>query len=526
MMRSKIALTLLASALATSAFACSTEQADDSGQEDDLTSNTALARDLSFQGKVYVRKGASDSEITSAVRAQTQTGFGALRTINISVNSRELKGVDPSTFKKRDVTVIDPSKSLDNGTAMTEVLYTYKDNAVVAKSYARKTSVPLAVMNPSYRNQTQRILTECTKNDSEAQEFSGQIWYVFEPSVSQCKTAMKAEQDKVTADRAKLKKPNDQVTQSEVDRLYIPVTARLGADKTNKGNSYPEYDRLYAGGVEPGKLVVGLVYGMIDHERSGGPETDYNFSEYMSTIREIMTELPQLKITSVEGGGDLSSVKLASGKTVPLKLADIVALTDWGGGPANLTSAERDEVKKLVGQALYLHWVTMEAPVSVKVGDQPEKQSTVKIIGYFGAESGSAPHKYGIKNSDVFLYNGHSYIGYGPLDPSNFTAADFPKSYQILFIDGCVSYNYYEADYIPLKDGGTKNLDLITNGIEAPSYRSGYALGRFVATLVNGKQASYRDLLSAASATDPLRVVDGENDNKYDPARTPITIRK
>ena len=93
-----------------------------------------------------------------------------------------------------------------------------------------------------------------------------------------------------------------------------------------------------------------------------------------------------------------------------------------------------------------------------------------------------------------------------------------------MFVDGCVSYNYYEKDYLPLKSGGTKNLELITNGLEAPSWRSGYAVGQFVSTLVNGKQASYLDLLTAAEATDSLRVVDGEVDNKYDPAATPITV--
>jgi hypothetical protein len=197
-----------------------------------------------------------------------------------------------------------------------------------------------------------------------------------------------------------------------------------------------------------------------------------------------------------------------------------------GIAPANVTYAEQAELKKLVGQVVYKHWITAEAPVKVKIGTAAEKTVTVKILSYFGAESDSTPHKLAIKNSDVFLYNGHSYIGLGPLDPSRFTAADFPSSYQILFVDGCVSYNYYEKDYIPLKQGGTRNLDLITNGLEAPSYRSGYALGRFVATLVNGKQASYRDLLTAASATEALRVVDGEVDNKWSPTATPIIVRK
>ena len=124
----------------------------------------------------------------------------------------------------------------------------------------------------------------------------------------------------------------------------------------------------------------------------------------------------------------------------------------------------------------------------------------------------------------MFLYNGHSYIGYGPLDPSNFRKGDFPDSYQIFWVDGCVSYNYYEKDYYPLKDGGTKNLDLVTNGIEAPSWRSGHAMGQFVVTLLNGQNASYRDLLKSAEDTDPLRVVDGEVDNDFTPAKFPISI--
>jgi hypothetical protein len=49
-------------------------------------------------------------------------------------------------------------------------------------------------------------------------------------------------------------------------------------------------------------------------------------------------------------------------------------------------------------------------------------------------------------------------------------------------------------------------------------------MGQFVATLLNGKSASYKDLLIAAQDTDPLRVVDGELDNTFTPARFPITV--
>ena len=124
----------------------------------------------------------------------------------------------------------------------------------------------------------------------------------------------------------------------------------------------------------------------------------------------------------------------------------------------------------------------------------------------------------------MFLYNGHSSIGYGPLDPKNFTAADFPSSYQIMWVDGCVSYNYYHKDYIPLKQGGTKNLDLVTNGVEAPAFRGGHAMGQWLIKLLDGKSSSYKDLLVAAEDTEALRVVDGELDNEFRPDRYPITI--
>ena len=109
-------------------------------------------------------------------------------------------------------------------------------------------------------------------------------------------------------------------------------------------------------------------------------------------------------------------------------------------------------------------------------------------------------------------------------NPSRFTAADFPASYQILWVDGCVSYNYYHKDYIPLKAGGTKNLDIITNGVEAPSWRSGHAMGQWLIKLLDGRSSSYKDLLVAAQDTEALRVVDGELDNEFTPARFPIVI--
>ena len=60
---------------------------------------------------------------------------------------------------------------------------------------------------------------------------------------------------------------------------------------------------------------------------------------------------------------------------------------------------------------------------------------------------------------------------------------------------------------------------------EAPSFESGLALGQFIATLIDGKQESYLDLLASAEATgEAMRVVDGELDNKYKPSSKKITV--
>jgi hypothetical protein len=510
-------------ALAVTGAGCASDPT--TGDEEDLTSVTARSRSLKFDGYVYVSTTASDSEILSTVQKQTRTMFGALRTAEIGVNNRELKITDATALdiKKTPVTVVDTKATTPTTKSMIKVTYRYPDDAVVPVAMARRSALPLAVMSPSYTGQTSRILTECTENDSEAQEFSGSIWYVFDPSLSQCKTAITKELKAIDAENQKLTDVSKQVSQLEVDRLYIPTTVSLGADKTNKKKTYPEYDRLYTGGVEPGKLVIGLVNGFLDHG-SAVEIDDSAYPEWLAELRESFTNGPKYKVTKVEPAADLSTFT-ANGKTVSnATIYDILAWGLDGKLPSGFLSSDRTALKKAVGDKIIRHWITLEAPVKVSIGGAAAKDFTIKFQTYFGAESDSAPHKRAIKTSDVFIYNGHSYIGYGPLDPSRFSASDFPSSYQILFIDGCVSYNYYEKDYFPLKTGGTQNMELITNGLEAPAWHSGYALGRFLNVLLNGKQASYKDLLTAADDTDPLRVVDGEVDNVYTPTKKPIKL--
>jgi hypothetical protein len=79
--------------------------------------------------------------------------------------------------------------------------------------------------------------------------------------------------------------------------------------------------------------------------------------------------------------------------------------------------------------------------------------------------------------SDVMVYAGHSAEGYY-FDPGRIfdeTGREFiPKKYQIIFMDSCTSWSYFNKNYFDFKSTprsdpkGTKYLDFVTNAIGAP----------------------------------------------------------
>jgi hypothetical protein len=535
-MKSALPLMLMLAA-SVSATACAADSDGDDNAaegEDDLTSLTARQRKLTFAGYVYVEEGTNDSSILSEVKRQTQSAFGALREANVGVNSRELKDVDPTTFLKTTVSVVDPANRNAPPKKMMKVAYTFTDDAVVPLPMSTRSGISLGLLGKNYSSQSSRILEECTSGDQHAREFQSSIWYVFDPSLAKCKTAMAAEQEKVDNDRRGLTR--DQVPLSEVNRLYIPMTARLKAVQQSRAVKYPEYDRLYSGGVEPGKVVIGMVSGMMADWAAGEHHEmfeDSGYEMWYGGLREIFKARPGFKLTSVEGVSDPLKYSVGSTQVTFASFDDMIAFELDNSNPQGITYSNRDALRKLIAEKLGRKFVTFETPkVNVQVGTE-SKQVSFKLQTYFGAETDSTPHKRAIKTSDIFVYNGHSYIGYGPLDPSRFRKEDFPATYQVLNVNGCVSYNYYEKDYIPLKEGGTKNLDLVTNGLESWVNESGEAMGRYVGAFIDGKINSYPKILEASQFTyygydwgmDALRVVDGELDNKYSPTRTPITFR-
>jgi hypothetical protein len=515
--------------LVASSFAalggCSDAGQDVSTEDDDLTSLTARQRRLGFSGVVYVAPEAAERTIMSAVQAQTKSAFGALLNVKIAVKSREIADVDPVTFKKRLVTVRNPDDPADRGEKKLEVRYRYKDDAVIPVELARRSGLSLALLGQGADDNLPAITAACTKNDKEARDdvAAGFLWYNFDPSRETCRRAMHDEQRAIDAQQARLAGA-DEVPRLVLSRSFVPATMALEAVPTQRGATYPEYARLFSGGVKPDRLVVSLVVGRMEHHRVEAAK-DGGYYEWMDALGVLFEGLPGFTLTKIAGDESVASVEAGGRRIDGLSFKDFVQWTVYDTGyPEGLSAADRTELKKKIGDKLDTRWVTFERKVKVAIGDAPPKDFTIQLDTIFGVDEEPTEHRRALRSSDVVLYNGHSYIGSGPLDPRNYRQESFPESYQLFFFDSCVSYNYYNEDFFTLKAGGTKNLDLISNGLEAPEYRSGEAEGQFLVRLLDGSMPSYQTLLAQAEATDSLRVVDGEVGNAYSPSGTKVRV--
>ena len=516
----------LAATLATVACGADDRASSTATDDEDLTSLTARQRILTFEGQVYVAPDATDAEILQAAQTQTQTAFGALLHFDVSVQTREVQNVDDKSFKKRKVTVVDPNRAGDAGTPMLEVKYTYRDNALVPVAMAHKTALNIAVLGQGAMDKTKDLVSLCTAGTKEEieDEADGLFWYDFNPSKPTCRKELEKEQKVIDADTGKLADPKTQVSRSRADRMYLPVTAQLAGADTATRATYPEYDRLFSGASQDGVLTIAILNGRLSHDRVEARKDD-GYYEWLAALDVIFMDHPDFALKKIEPSEDISFAYAENKKYTGLTFADVIQWTVYGRGwPQGMPPSSRDNIARTLANKLDNHWVTFEKEVQVSIGGRAPKPLTIRIETLFGADEDTAPHERALKRGDVVVYNGHSYIGYGPLDPSNYTRDSFTKGYQMFWFDSCVSYNYYEKDFFTLKDGGSKNLDLVTNGIEAPEYLSGEAEGKFISKLLGGTMPSYQTLLESAKATDALRVVDGEIDNQWTAAKTPVRL--
>jgi hypothetical protein len=280
------------------------------------------------------------------------------------------------------------------------------------------------------------------------------------------------------------------------------------------------------------------VYAFFGIDNDERDPKDLSLIEYMRFLRTLKAKWPGLAVTKTDPHALLLDFSVG-GKAVTAKYEDVSAWVIDGTGFPGSAATDAGERNKLLQQVIDKFaecWIWWDLPVSVAIGKQT-RDMTLQLRCFWGYEDGkpewrqAATWRYleGMWHGDVFLYQGHSHFGHGPLEPTNYKSENFPSRYQVMLINSCVSFNYYDADFVNMHPGGSKNLDIVVNGLPAFWTKLGEASANLVVGLgSNGKtwQEALQGMIVkpswAPQGYDPMRAVNGELDNGFEPGKVGV----
>tara|TARA_R110000868_G_scaffold143075_13_gene360802 strand:- start:8631 stop:9992 length:1362 start_codon:yes stop_codon:yes gene_type:complete len=267
------------------------------------------------------------------------------------------------------------------------------------------------------------------------------------------------------------------------NREIVRVDGELTViDNTKK--TYPEYDKLYQKPVLDIRLLMGYIG---DHISLN--EVDYNDDGYLS-FKGTVDELQSLGF-----------------KIVERKTKFRLSANDHELKGTNYLYVLEKEVRNNLGQ-------TQIVRVTAFLGDTDINSKDLTF------------HKVLIpayQEADLLVYDGHSGLGANlSFDYLPEFTFDTTGKYQLFFINGCSSYPYYNGQFFRNKEGGSKNIDIITSGLSTYTSTSVSNTMAFLAPFVSGRTWSYQTLLrhmevSNGDAGTYLTGVNGDEDNLFQP---------
>jgi hypothetical protein len=503
---------------------------------DDLTGVTSVERGIHFQGQVVVPSGSSDDVIATAIAREVKTAIGALRSPKVSLADRAARSnLDPTRWTRAELTVVDPAHPDAPAQRVLRVSFPYDDRAVVTHDLDRRSAVDFTVLADDYAAHSAQLVAQCSDDTTTDVD---SLWYHYQPQSTSCSALASAELDAIAAERkalAAMKAGPETIGPREAARWFLPLTAKLDAPQTPGKAFSPEYDRLFGVGTDKSSLVVYAFFGVDQDENDPDDVLAQEAAKFLRTMLRAQPNFRPVKTDPLAWLLDFDvDGKRIDGVTYDRMLGWIV---DQSGYPAEV-GTDATKIAALRRQAiakLAERWIYWDLPVTVN-----GKSLTIEVRSFYGYEDGSdaarqhAQWRYleAFWYGDVFLYNGHSHFGHGPLEPTLYGPQNFNDRYQIMLVNSCISYNYYHQDFFEKKPGGTKNLDMVVNGLPSYVLDGGVATARFLNGLISGAQPTYVDLLDSMKLDfswgekgyDPMRVVDGELDNVFSQAATPITL--
>jgi hypothetical protein len=502
---------------------------------DDLTSVGGTTKQIDWDSFVYVAPGADAPTIQAAIAKQVKSSLGALRELGIGISDRgALHNLDPASWTSTTLNVVDKSGAA--GASVQRVQYHYTDTALVAKGQDPGSAFTFTMLFGDYSAGAAALQPACVDEATDGDS----IWYHFAPRQSACRTLINNEQTTINQDLAKLPPSSSpQIPASDAARRFVGVRAKL-VPIAAAPTKYPEYDRLWGFGSDRQKLVVYAFVGVESNERDSH---DLGAIEYQRLLRTLRAKFGKLAVTYTNPQAMLLDFYVDGNKLDGIGWDDVANwMIDGKGYPAAVGN-DAQKIEALRQQVIdnfserFIYW---DMPATVTLGGQT-RPMTVELRTFWGLEDDGTPdtkqravwrYLEAFWYGDVFAYAGHSHFGHGPLEPTNYNGGNFPDRYQVMLVNSCLSYNYYDLDFINLHAGGSQNLEVVMNGLPAYWNGMGESTGKYLIALLDGTNKSWAQLLDSMrinepwgeSNYEPMRGVNGELDNVFDGVKTPVSV--
>jgi hypothetical protein len=494
---------------------------------DDLTSVDGNQAVIDFDGFVDVAPGASDAVAKDAIHLQLKSALGALREQHIGIADRDAqRNLQTMTLTRQTMQIV-------GGGSVDRVRYHYHDTALVEVGNPTTATIDVTLLFGDYVAHASELIPICSDDQTTDAD---SLWYHYQPKTEpQCAAAITTEQSTIDADHQSLTDPNTQITASDANRRFLGARATL-APVAGAPTKWPEHDQLWGFAGDPARQKI-VVYSFFGVNADETDPHDEGLVEYLRFERELRKRMPNLAVTETIPQAMLLDFYV-NGQKLPNVTWDTVEqwVVDGTGFPTTDAATQADLLGQ-VQRAFTDRWIVWSAQTTATRNGQ-SRTMTIEIHTWHGVEDGTddirlhARWRYldAFWNADVFSYTGHSHFGHGPLEPWEYSSDNFPNRYQVMLINSCLSFNYYDEDFLDMHPGGSRQLDVVVNGLPAYWLGMGQATAAYVAGVVGGTQ-SYREVLSSMAVDlpwqqgyDPMRAVNGELDNVFDPSTGAIVI--
>ncbi|MCA9676335.1 MAG: hypothetical protein KC464_14955 [Myxococcales bacterium] len=505
-----------------------------SANDDELTSVEGVEHTIDFDGFVDVTPGASDDAVKAAIHRELKSSLGALRERGVGVADRDgQRNLAAAELARQTLDVVDGAGAVVG--AVERIRFHYHDVALVDRDRLPGGPIDLTLLYGDYVARAGELIAICS-DDPGAEADS--LWYHFSPGRTSCKNAIRGEQSAIDADQEHLAIAG-QISARDRDRRFLATRATL-TRSVAAPDRYPEYDQLWGFAGDPARTKL-VVYAFTGVDADEADPHDNGLVEFLRQQRTLRGKLPGLQVVETSPQAWLLDFWIDGQKLTGVTWDDVERwVIDGTGWPAAVGS-DAGKRAALLGQVVANfseRWIVWQRPVLV-TRDGATRAMTLEIRTFYGWEDGSPEARLHARwryleafwHADVFSYTGHSHFGHGPLEPWTYSGDNFPSRYQVMLVNSCLSFNYYDEDFLAMHPGGSAQLDVVVNGLAAYWRGMGQASGSYIASLVDGGDHSWRDVLTSMrvdlpwqAAYDPMRAVNGELDNTYTPT-APIELR-